>query len=304
MPKLATDRGPIQFEQYGSRADAPLLLVNGFGQQLTHWPPSLVAGLVAAGLRVIAFDNRDAGLSFDAAPAKGGVPPAAARGQAPGGTDGDGSAPPTPPYRLADMAEDAVRLLDHLGQAGAHLVGASLGGMIAQRLAIAHPRRVFSLTLISTTTGPFPLPAAPALRTALADPTPPGAGAIAVERAIAAARAVGGPHHDSATVGFGRFVPAAMARAHRPDGQARQLMAAVADGDRRAELARLRVPALVLHGDADPLLPPAAARLAAATLPGAKLAILPTMGHDLPEPLIPAVVEHVVALVEGAATRR
>ncbi len=309
MPQFATDRGPIHFEQFGSRADAPLLLVNGFGQQLTHWPPSLIAGLVTARLRVIVFDNRDAGWSFDVAAAPANAQELFAADGDQAGADGDGvgaanETPFTPPYRLADMAADTVRVLDHLGQAGAHVVGASLGGMIAQRLAMAHPERVFSLTSMSSTAGPMPTPATPALRAALADPAPPKGETASVERAIAHAKALGGSHHDSAAVGYGRFARAAHARAHRPAGQVRQLMAAIADGDRRAGLARLRLPALVMHGDADPLLPPDEARRTATAIPGAKLAIIPTMGHDLPEPLIDAVVANIVALVHGANARR
>lgn len=309
MPELATDRGPIHFEQYGSRADAPLLLINGFGQQLIHWPPSLVDGLVAAGLRVITFDNRDAGLSFGVATAP--VRPEAlfsAHGDStrPDG-DGQGSSegpPSTPPYRLADMAADAIRLLDHLGQAGAHMVGVSLGGMIGQRLAMEHPQRVFSLTSISSTAGPFPVPSAPEIRAALADPEPARDDATIVQRAIAHAKALGGPHHDSAAVGFGRFAHAAHTRAHRPEGTLRQLMAAIADEDRRPALRQLRTPTLVLHGDADPLFPPLEGHRTATAIPGAELTVIPTMGHDLPEPVMAEVVERIVGLARRAKASR
>ena len=309
MPELATERGPIHFEQYGSRADAPLLLINGFGQQLTHWPPSLVDGLVAAGLRVIAFDNRDAGLSFGVATAPAKPDELFLADGDSTRRDGDGQGvsdgpSPAPPYRLADMAADAIRLLDHLGQAGAHMVGMSLGGMIGQRLAMEHPQRVFSLTSISSTAGPFPVPSAPEIRAALADPEPPQDEAAIVERAIAHAKTLGGPHHDSATVGFGRFARAAHARAHRPEGTARQLMAAIADGDRRPALRQLRTPTLVLHGDADPLFPPQEARHIATAIPGAELKMIPTMGHDLPEPLMAEIVASIVGLVGGANASR
>ena len=309
MPELATDRGPIHFEQYGSRADAPLLLINGFGQQLIHWPPSLVDGLVAAGLRVIAFDNRDAGLSFGVATAP--VKPDALfsahgdstrpDGDGQGASEGSSS---TPPYRLTDMAADAIRLLDHLGQAGAHMVGVSLGGMIGQRLAMAHPQRVFSLTSISSTAGPFPVPSAPEIRTALADPEPARDDATIVQRAIAHAKTLGGPHHDSAAVGFGRFAHAAHARAHRPEGAARQLMAAIADGDRCPALRQLRTPTLVLHGDADPLFPPLEGHRTATAIPGAELTVIPTMGHDLPEPVMAGVVARIVGLARRAKASR
>ena len=151
MPRFATPCGAMQFEQYGARADAPVLLIHDAGLQLVQWPPSLIDGLVAAGFRAVVFDNRDAGLSFGVEAFPVDLAGIVAAGASAKGVEA--------PYSLCDMAEDACRLLDHLGQAGAHVVGFSLGGMIAQRLAIHHPERVFSWTSINATSGAFPLPA-------------------------------------------------------------------------------------------------------------------------------------------------
>ncbi len=285
----------MQFEQRGARADAPVLLLHGVGLQLVEWPLSLVHGLVRAGYRVITHDSRDTGLSFDCE--------ADAIDLAQLVANGAGTRGLQPAYTLSDMAEDACRLLDHLGQAGAHLVGFSLGGMVAQRLAIQHPERVFSWTAIGSSAGAFPLPKP-------GDDVLPAFAEHArsekevVGRSVAWARRLGGRHHDSATVGLGRFAGAAHARAHRPDGAVRQLIAGASDGDRGALLGKLSMPALVIHGDADPLLPVARARETAAAVPRARLAIIEQLGHDLPEPAIPAIVEHIVALLDGADTPR
>ena len=285
----------MQFEQYGARADAPVLLMHGVGLQLVEWPPSLVNGLVEAGYRVITYDSRDTGLSFGCE--------AEAIDLAKLVANGAGARGVAPAYTLSDMAEDACRLLDHLGQSGAHLVGFSVGGMVAQRLAIRHPERVFSWTAIASSAGAFPLPK-PGDDVLPAFAEPARSQQEIVGRSVAWARRLGGAHHDSAKVGLGRFARAAHARAHRPDGAVRQLIAGATDGARGALLGKLSMPALVVHGDADPLLPVARARETAAAVPGARLAIIEQLGHDLPEPAIPAIVEHIAALLAAADTPR
>ena len=295
MPRFATPCGAMQFEQYGARADAPVLLIHDAGLQLVQWPPSLIDGLVAAGFRAIVFDNRDAGLSFGVEAVKVDLAGIVAAGASARGVEA--------PYTLSDMAQDACRLLDHLGQAGAHVIGFSLGGMIAQRLAIHHPERVFSWTSINATSGAFPLPTPDEdLLPAFAEPSRNQTDII--ERTVACARRLGGAHHDSAAVGLGRFATAAHARAYRPEGAARQLLAGAADGDRSALLRRSRIPALVIHGEANPLFPVAEARHTALDAPGSRLVVIPELGHDLPEPLIPALVDHVVALLRAADAPR
>lgn len=308
MPSFETVRGPIHFEQHGSRADEPLLLINGLGQQLIHWPESFIHAFTAAGLRVVTFDNRDAGLSFRVTcttPTVAQIFGAARKDGEPGAADGaTASSGLAPPYSLAEMAADAVALLDHLGQAGAHIVGVSLGGMIAQRLAIHFPERAFSLTSMLAGAGPLPVPADDDLCAALADPAPPDGEAAIVERAVAAATRLGGTHHDSASAGFGRIARDAYRRAWEPAGVARQLMAAVADESRKAALRTLRLPALVIAGTADPLVPPAACQALADAIPDARLEAEETLGHDLPEPLIPRIATRIVSLARETAAKR
>ena len=295
MPRFATASGPMQFEQYGARADAPVLLMHDVGWQLLHWPPSLVDGLVDAGFRVITHDSRDTGLSFGLTADSVELADVIA--------NGGGMAGVKPAYTLSDMAGDACRLLDHLGQSGAHLVGFSLGAMVAQRLAIHHPERVFTWTSIAAGPGALPLPGPDA------DLLPALAGRSrshkeVVGRGIAWARKLGGPHHDSATVGLGRFVRAAHARAYRPDGAVRQWIAGATEPDRTALLRKLRMPALVIHGDADPLVPVTEAQRTAAAVPGARLEIIEDMGHDLPEPAMPTLVDHIAALLRTTTVPR
>ena len=308
MPSFETVRGPIHLEQHGSRADEPLLLINGLGQQLIHWPESFIQAFTAAGLRVVTFDNRDAGLSFrvnqpPAAVAQ--IFSAARQGAAASATeDGAAASALTPPYSLAEMAADAVALLDHLGQAGAHIVGFSLGGMIAQRVAIHFPERAFSLTSMLAGAGPFPVPADDGLRAAIADPAPSETEAALVERAIAAATRLGGSHHNSASAGFGRNAGDACRRAWEPAGAARQLMAGVADEGREAALRTLCLPTLVIAGAADPVVSKAACQALADAIPSARLQVEETLGHDLPEPLIPQIAAGIVALARGTAAKR
>ena len=288
MPTFRAQAGEIYFEQSGARANPRVLLIHGIGCQIVQWPESMVRGLADAGFCVISFDNRDVGLSFemDAAP-----PPLEALAQAIG-TDG---ASIDPPYSLGDMAQDAVDLLDHLGQAGAHVVGVSMGGMIAQRMAIHHPERVYSLTSIMSSTGnpELPAPAPEVAGALLARPDSDDIDEI-VAASEASARLIGGPHYDSVELGMGRLARAAAERSQRPIGFLRQLAAILADGSRVDTLADVNLPTLVIHGDADPLVPVEAGRDTAASIPGATLHEIVNMGHDLPEPLIPEIVQAIV----------
>ena len=287
MPTFHTLHGSIYFEQRGSRADPPILMIHGLGCQIVHWPESLIEGLRSEGFRVVMMDNRDAGLSFgnDLSPPE--ILQLIAALTDPTVVD--------PPYRLADMAEDVVHLLDHLGQSGAHLVGVSMGGMIAQYVALNHAERVFSLSLLMSSTGnpeiPTPGPeVVGALGTTLVSPTREES----IEAARAANRMFGGSHFDSCEVGIGRFVETAYDRASRPDGVRRQLAAILSDGDRRAQLATVRVPALMIHGGQDPLVDKLGSVDLSETIPKSRLLILDEMGHDLPEPLIPQIIQEIV----------
>lgn len=283
MPKFKTPSGETYFEHRGARANPRVLCIHGLGCQIVQWPESLIDGIVDAGLCAVMMDNRDAGLSVG----PGGPPPAvtdllAAR---------EDPSMLSPPYTLSDMADDVVALLDHLGQGGAHVVGLSMGGMIAQRLAIEHPARVYSLTSIMSSTGNPELPGpddetvAALLGAVAADDMD-----TAIAQNIQAAKVFAGPHYDSEKLGIARFARTAVERAHRPEGTLRQLAAILAAEDRREALAKLQVPTLVIHGNADPLVPAEAGRDTASAIPGSRYLEIDKLGHDLSEPAIGAMV--------------
>jgi pimeloyl-ACP methyl ester carboxylesterase len=284
----------IEVDDSGPPNGEPLLMIMGLGMQLIAWPDAMVQRLVGEGFRVIRFDNRDAGLSegFDAL----GVPSigwAALRYGL--------RLPVTAPYRLADMAADARGVLDALGIGRAHVCGASMGGMVAQHLAAAHPRRVKSLTLMMTSSGARHLPgASPGVRRVLLS-RPSGAGEEArIERLERLFRTIGSPAYPSEPQALRRRLEATVRRAYRPAGLARQLVAVVADGDRSRLLRALTMPTHVLHGAADPLVPAAAASDLASKIGGATLDLVDGMGHDLPVPLLPRFVRGIAEVAARA----
>lgn len=293
MARFKARSGEIYFEHRGARANPRVVLIHGLGCQLVQWPDSLIQGLVGNGLCAILFDNRDAGLSDG----PGGPPPSLEALLA-------ASDAVTPDYTLSDMAQDTVDLLDHLGQGGAHIVGLSMGGMIAQRMAIEHPQRVYSLTSIMSSTGnpglPGPHPDAMAAAVALTEDN----AETALARHIHAWRVWGGGHFDSRECGVARFAERAVERACRPHGIIRQYAAIVADGDRRGELADVNVPSLVIHGAADPLVPAAAGNDTASAIPGARYIEVPKLGHDLPEPAIAEIVEAISGHIQAIEVSR
>lgn len=297
MARFAAKSGEIYFEHSGSRADPRVLLIQGLGCQVVHWPGSLIEGLVDAGLCAVTFDNRDSGLSHGSeAPPPSLMSLLAAR-------DDPGDLVPT--YSLSDMARDAVDLLDHIGQGGAHVIGVSMGGMIGQRMAIEHPERVYSLTSIMSSTGNpgLPPPSEEAVGALLASSGVEDAEA-AIPLSIQAWQVFAGPHFNSETVGGARFAARAIERAYRPAGTLRQLAAILADGDRRADLEELDVPTLVIHGGADPLVPPEAGRDTAAAIPEATYVEIEKLGHDLPEPVIGEVVSAITAHIHDVEVTR
>ena len=291
MPRFRHAGLDLHYEQWGARADSPLLLLHGLSCQIIHWPPRLIDRLTGAGYRVIAMDNRDMGLSSQVqAPAPRVADLLAAM---------DDLSRHPPPYTLSDMAGDAVALLNHLGQAGAHVVGLSMGGMIAQTLAIEHPERAFSLTSIMSTSGNPELPPGEpeALAAFIADRPEDRDEAIAhYQRGW---DTVAGPHFDSLTDGLARFSEQAVDRGFSAQGFARQLLAILHQPDRRQALGQVTAPGLVIHGGADPLVPLAAGEDTAEALPNGRLKVFGKMGHDLPEPLLAdiaaAIIDHVNA---------
>jgi len=270
----------ITYEDKGPR-DAPvILLVMGLGGQLTLWPDEFVDALNVHGFRTIRYDNRDVGLStrFEAA----GVPNLkwmfvkAALGL-----------PVRPAYTLADMAADAVALLDGLGVQRAHIVGASMGGMIAQHIAARYPARVLSLTSIMSTTGNRRLPRArkEAMRVLVTRPMG-GDPEEMIAYSVRAAQVIGSPGYPPDEARLQRQVRADYERGFYPQGVARQMAAIIADGDRRPMLRTIRTPTLVIHGEDDPLVPLAGGRDTAASIAGSRLMTVPGMGHDLPLALV------------------
>ncbi|MCZ6619922.1 MAG: alpha/beta hydrolase [Gammaproteobacteria bacterium] len=294
MPSFDANGTEIYYEQTGSRAEGPLLLIHGLSCQLIHWPGPLITRLTASGLRVITMDNRDVGLSEKL-------------GTSPTPNIEEVLANPldhAPPYSLADMASDAVALLNHLGQAGAHIVGLSMGGAIAQHLAIEHPLRVYSLTSIMSTTGNPDLPPGEEEAYAAFISTPPPDRARAIAHNSHAWRIIGGPHYDSAQCGLARVSEPAYHRGFCPSGVARQLLALLTAPPRHTLLAGVSVPSLVIHGSADPLVPLAAGEETAACLANAKLQVIEKMGHDLPDPLLEDIADRIIAHVRSVSITR
>jgi pimeloyl-ACP methyl ester carboxylesterase len=280
------DRGPPN-----SPGGPPIVMLMGLGMQLIAWPEPLVAMLTARGRRVIRIDNRDAGLSE--------------------GLDRLGMPnlawatlryllhlPVHAPYTLADMAADTVGVLDALGLSAVQLVGASMGGMIAQHVAATQPQRVARLTLVMTTSGARHLPQpSTRVRAALIDrkAIAPGDLEALVDRLERVFTLIGSPAYRPRTEAeretFRERLRASVRRAYRPSGVARQLVAVAADGDRSPLLARIAAPTHIVHGSADPLVPVAAAHDLHAKIAGSTLEVIDGMGHDLPPALWPRLAD-------------
>ncbi|GAA2687587.1 alpha/beta fold hydrolase [Nonomuraea recticatena] len=280
MTLMAKSNGiEIAYDSFGTPGDRPLLLIMGLGSQLVHWDEEFCELLAARGHHVVRYDNRDVGLSTHLTEA--GVPelvPSAAA-----------------PYLLSDMADDAAGLMDALGWPAAHVLGVSMGGMIAQALAIGHPDRVLSLTSIMSTPGPDVGPPTPEAMAALFSPPAPDR-QTAVERALEVWAVIGSPGYEMDRERIAKVAGLAYDRAYDPAGTARQLAAILASGDRTEGLGGLTMPALVIHGEADPLVQIAGGRATAAAIPGATLLTYPGMGHDLPRPLWEEIMDAVTAV--------
>jgi pimeloyl-ACP methyl ester carboxylesterase len=282
----------IEYEAVGLEGGRPLLLVMGLASQMIHWDDELVELFVARGFRVVRFDNRDVGQStiLDrlGTPSVAGAMAAIGRGER-----------PRAPYTLSDMAADAVGVLDGLGIRAAHVVGASMGGMIAQTMALEHPDRVLSLTSIMSTTGARDLPPAePQAMAVLVTPVP-ATKAENVERAVGVFRTIGSPGFPFDEAAVRRRAARAFDRGFHPSGVARQLVGIMASGSRREKLRALRVPALVIHGTQDPLVPFACGVDTAETIPGARTLWIEGMGHDLPRAAWPRIVDAIDAIARA-----
>ena len=284
----------IEYESFGPESADPVLLIMGLGAQLTLWPVELCEALVSRGFRVIRYDNRDVGLStkfVDApVPQLPAVLAAVMSGQDPQVT-----------YRLDDMAADAAGLLDALGLERAHIVGASMGGMIAQLFAATYPERTLSLTSIMSTTGNPTLPPASPEAIGVLMSRPQGGDVDAVvEFGVKAARVIGSPAYPADEAALRARVRRDVERSNYPAGFARQMAAIYASGDRRAKLASITAPTVVIHGAADPLVPVEGGRDTAATIKGAELIEIEGMGHDLPLALVDRIADAIAAVAKRA----
>ena len=270
------------YQSFGAPSDPPILLIMGLGTQMIGWSDEFCEALAGRGFRVVRFDNRDIGKSsYIAAP-----PPdimQIIRGAA------------RPPYTLDDMARDAVGLMDALRIESAHIVGASMGGMIAQILAIQFPARVRTLTSIMSTTGERGLPQAkPEVFAAISAPPPLTAEAFIETNVRFAELLRGFADAGEEADARARSIRAA-ARGLNPAGGARQLAAVIAASSRKEALAGVKAPTLVIHGVDDPLVPVEGGKATAAAIPGAKLILLERMGHTVPRALRPTIVDAIAA---------
>jgi pimeloyl-ACP methyl ester carboxylesterase len=296
MARAKANTIELEYEVAGPADGEPLLLIMGLGAQMTRWPDAFVDKLAARGLRVIRFDNRDVGLSskLDAA----GPPDFPAMFKA----LGEGRKPDVP-YLLDDMAADAVGLLDALGIERAHIVGASLGGMLAQLVAADYPKRTLSLTSIMSTTGNRGLPpASPEAMAVLNDrgPDPREDFEGYLDHAVKGAFVVSSPGYPLNAEETRLRIRNDFNRSYSPAGFQRQYAAAAASPDRRPKLATIKAPTVVIHGAADPLVPLAGGRDTVASIPGAELIVIEGMGHDFPPALFDAVVGGIMQAVERA----
>jgi pimeloyl-ACP methyl ester carboxylesterase len=266
----------------------------GLGAQMTLWPIELVEALAAKGFRVIRFDNRDIGLSDKMEGAKApSLPWQVLRAKI--------GWPAKVPYTLKDMADDGIGVLDALGIDKAHVVGGSMGGMIAQLMAIHHGDRLLSLTSIFSTTGNPKLPQAD--KEAIEALTAPLASMeedYLIEHGLKVIQAIGSPGYRPQPDAARERVRASVQRSVYPAGLPRQLAAIIDDGDRTERLANVTVPTLVLHGEDDPLVKVEGGKATAAAIQGAKLTTIPGWGHDLPLELIPQLTDHIAAHAHGA----
>ncbi|BCJ50121.1 alpha/beta hydrolase [Actinoplanes sp. NBRC 14428] len=282
MNVLASNGIDLCYETFGNADDPALLLVMGLGEQLIAWPDGFCAALAARGFHVIRFDNRDVGRStwLDDL----GVPDLAAL------FGGDLS---SVRYQLADMVADTAGLIEGLRLGRAHVVGVSMGGMIAQQLAVDRPELVASLASIMSTTGDRTVGQA-SLENPGALVPPPGADRdTAIAADVALYRLIGSPGFEASDEELARNAAAKVDRGYHPAGTVRQLAAIAAAPDRTAGLRALTVPTVVIHGEADRLIDPSGGRATADAVPGAELVLIPGMGHDLPEgvwaPIIDAI---------------
>jgi pimeloyl-ACP methyl ester carboxylesterase len=287
MPTTSSNGIELYYETNGSPDDPALLLINGYSSQLLQWGEDFREALAAKGRHVICFDNRDVGLSthLDGIQVDLAAVMKASLGAGP---------MPDVPYTLSTFADDAVGLLDHLGIEAAHIAGSSMGGMIVQQMAIDHPDRVLTMTsIMSTTSEPGYFESTPEALEALTGERPTEREAFIADAVERAAVFSSTRYYDRAEAAA--RTAAAFDRAYDPEGMVRQMAAIRASGDRGEGLAELQIPTLVIHGRDDSLILPAGGERTAELVPGANLLLLHDMGHDLPRPLWPLIVDAIIS---------
>ncbi len=298
MPQVHANGIDIEYESFGREKDPAVLLIMGFSAQMTMWPTAFCDGLAAKGFRVIRFDNRDIGLSTHlmhlGVPNMQDVMMKRFSGQK-----------VEAPYLLEDMAADGAGLLDGLGIESAHIVGASMGGMIAQEFAAKYPQKTRSLVSIMSTTGRLDLPQGkPEALAAITTPPASDARDDRIAAGMKVWRVIGSPGYPATDSELRATVEAAMDRApYEPTGIARQMAAIMASPARNDMLRTVRCPALVLHGGDDPLVPVEGGRDTAASIAGCELVIVPGMAHDFTNALVPVYLKHVGDFVSRAEAK-
>jgi pimeloyl-ACP methyl ester carboxylesterase len=284
----------IEYETFGSRKDPALLLIMGLGAQLTLWPESMCERLAGQGFFVVRYDNRDVGLSTDfdqwGVPDLMGAFARLIKGEK-----------VESPYLLGDMAADATGLLDALEIDRAHMVGASMGGMIAQVIAATHPQYTRSLVSVMSTSGRPGLPMGKPEAVAMLSAKPEGAEREQlIAHGMKLHTVIGGPGYPTDPAAMRALVERNIDRRYYPQGAARHYLAVMASGPRVELLKTVKVPTLVLHGEDDPLLPVECGRDVAALVPGAKIETFPGWGHDVPEQMVPKLVASVSTFCKAA----
>ena len=296
--RIAANVGPsgieVAYERRGKPTDPVVLLIMGGAAQLVQWPDGFLAALLRRGLQVIRFDNRDAGRSthFPDAP----IPDVRAA------LAGDLS---SAAYTLSDMAADTVGLLDALEVDAAHVVGVSLGGSIAQTIAIEHPARILSLTSMMSSTGDMTVgqPHRETLKAVFGGP-PATTRQEVIDRAVRTFSVIGSPGYPTDPADIAERAGLAWDRGHDEIAIGRQAVASVASGDRTSRLHDLDVPALVIHGLADPICDVSGGRATAAAIPGAELVLIDGLGHNLPPGLWERFADHIAEVVQRGERER
>ena len=293
MPNVRVNGISLEYEEFGEKDSTPLLLIMGLGAQMVVWHEAFCKRLAGRGFRVIRYDNRDVGLSTkfrEQCPDPGQLLPDVLQGKN-----------INLPYTLNDMADDAAGLLQALGIPAAHVVGASMGGHIAQLFAIHHPRQMLTLTSIMSSTGNPNLPQAEPEILALLLKTVPDEREARVQQTMETWRALSGPGFEFDEAGIREIIEMSLDRDPDSTGRGRQLLATMSAGSCKEALANVKAPTLVIHGDADPLVPIAGGYDTVEAIPGAKMLVIEGMGHGLPEGAWPRVIDSIVELAQKAS---